>query len=155
MRRFAADVDWWVLLPLAIVWLPVVTDSPWSWHSVVWPLASLAVILFFRWSRSRPSARNASSWAVAALVATGAVQVAAGIAAGVLSTVGGVPSRFDLPWGLMWATSGVRGEGVGYEVGNGFTLTPFLTALTVGILRFTFAYRRLKGSSAAAPENAR
>ncbi|GAA0955421.1 hypothetical protein [Actinocorallia libanotica] len=150
MRRFAADVDWWVLPPLALVWLPVVTDSPWSWHSVVWPLASFAVILFFRWSRSRPAARNASSWAVAALLTTEAVQAAAGIVAGLLSAVGGLPSRFDLPWGLVWATGGVRGEDVGYRVGNGFTLTPFLIALTVGILRFSFASRRRAASPGSA-----
>lgn len=141
MRRFMADVEWWVFLPLAMLWLPVLTDSPWSWHSVVWPLAVIAAILALRGSRSRPQARRAASWAVAALLTTGAAQLAIGVTAGVLSTSAGLSCWFELPWGLMWATSGAQGEGIGFALGDGFVLTPFLAALAAGALRYVLPGR--------------
>lgn len=74
-------------------------------------------------------------WALAAFGVTFAALTVIGDVLGVLSTVWGVAYRVDLPWGLVWATDGVKGEGVGFEFGSGFGLTPAIAVIAVALVR--------------------
>ncbi|GAB3681503.1 hypothetical protein GCM10027589_51490 [Actinocorallia lasiicapitis] len=67
--------------------------------------------------------------------------VAANIAAE-LSGRYGIASRADLPWGLIWATTGARSDGAAFDIGWGLVTTPVIFALLVGAVRTVIVVRR-------------
>ncbi|MEO5877662.1 MAG: hypothetical protein ABIS86_04890 [Streptosporangiaceae bacterium] len=104
----------------------------------LWPvLVVFTLVTAFR-RFAPPYLLTTLSWAATGFIAVSVVLLVGGLVVGLLSGFNGLLWRVEVPWGLVWATDG---DSVGFEFGNGFTLSPVLAALLVALARLPFAWQ--------------
>ncbi|GAB2819703.1 hypothetical protein GCM10022221_16950 [Actinocorallia aurea] len=113
---------------LAVVSVPVLfSDRPLK-DAVVPVVAFAFAVVFGVLLPGRPGWNRVWPWTLTVFGIVFGAFAGASLIAGVMSNLWGWGGRFELPWGLAWETSGVRGEGVGFTPGRAFLLTPLAAA---------------------------
>ena len=105
----------------------------------LWPVLGLVVAAMIVTRLVPPYLRQTAAWAATAVIVTGSALMLGGLVLGLFSTFGGLSWRAEVPWGLVWETSGRRSDGPTFEFGNGFMLTPLFAGLIVTLAWLPFA----------------
>ena len=105
----------------------------------LWPVLGVVIVATVVTRLVPGYLRQTVAWAAATVIATGVVLTLAGLVLGLFSMFDGLVWRGTVPWGLVWATSGRHDDGITFEFGNGFMLTPLFAGLIVVLARLPFA----------------
>jgi hypothetical protein len=144
VKRSWLSGRWVPLLIFIAMWGYARWAQPWSWAWAAVPFVVVALGVLAEGLRRWPLWPRVWPWSLGALVVTGVALMIIGFGLGALSAFAGVAWRFEVPWGLVWATSGNRAEGIAFESGDGLLLTPFFVAVVMGAGRLLAIRRGLR-----------